>query len=1069
MFPAQKSLTSAIAAGLFLCAAPVLFGQQYPFLPVPGAPKNVRTLFQDSLGRLWVGGDQLACFDGTRLFSLADYGLPAGQTYSVAEDSSGAIWIGAGNGLYRFSRGQVEAVSSGVFVAIAAATPDVIVAAMGPAGKGVPVEAALARISRAGSQWKTERIEDMAGTGLFTSDHSGHFLYPYPGGWKEFTGEDVIRWHSGAQFSEIFHRVPGFDPNQPAAGPTRTLRDRYGCIWVGSESQDLYSCAGDQFVQPPFPSLRSTLSEAPDGSMVLIGYNVLAVGRPGHYLVARAANGLPVTFSALEAVDGTIWVGGAEGLYRFPNPFRMEYWTARDGIDNPWAVQRAGEQIYAGLDHAVGVLDGSRHHWQTLPKFPTNIGQVVNLLPMPDGNLLVALNPGGVVVARPDGTVEASSLLTSGAYGLRLAATPKGEIWMGGIGLGQVQRDGSRLTFANHYLQTQPAGNVLDVQSESHSEQVWACYNGGLTHRGADGNWREITTKDGLLVDACWSLAALPDGDVWYGYYNTPAFAQLHPVGDGRYAVRQFREGGEIRDAESLNLDVDRRGWLWRGGNKGISVADEANAKEGRWLFLDQSDGLSGVGANTGSFFADRDGSVWMGIDMSIFHYKPPEDLMTPSSAPRIFVSAYSWNGGAPRLAESVDAVPHGANVVAHIGSLQFDRRNAMALRYRIPPEARWQESRSFDLPLGALPSGAHSLEVQARVLAGPWSPILERSFVVMVPVWRSTRLLLLYAFAATLLALGVYFWYRRRAAEEANLLPDLAGLRARALLPEVSELAGAVLDDRFELRDLLARGGFANVMDGYDRRQRKRCAVKIFRSEVGDAEWIQERFHQEVAALQQVRHSNVVSIYAHGSTPSGAPYLVMEFLEGRTLRAVLEGGPMASWRAARLLRQIASALDAIHGQGICHRDVKPENIVVRREGTAQEESVLIDFSIAIVKDANETLCGLSRAAGSFDYMAPEQAIGYAEASTDIYSLAKVAVEVLTGRRLSQLLPAAALDLGVRTRELLKTLEVNLSDETVDLLAGALEFDPARRPHVAGCFVNPLARDLESDASRPVS
>ena len=83
-----------------------------------------------------------------------------------------------------------------------------------------------------------------------------------------------------------------------------------------------------------------------------------------------------------------------------------------------------------------------------------------------------------------------------------------------------------------------------------------------------------------------------------------------------------------------------------------------------------------------------------------------------------------------------------------------------------------------------------------------------------------------------------------------------------------------------------------------------------------------------------------------------------MEFVEGRNLREVLESGPLPPRRIARLLRQLASALDAIHAAGICHRDVKPENIIIRREDSPEEEAVLIDFSIAIVKDANETLYG---------------------------------------------------------------------------------------------------------------
>ena len=111
---------------------------------------------------------------------------------------------------------------------------------------------------------------------------------------------------------------------------------------------------------------------------------------------------------------------------------------------------------------------------------------------------------------------------------------------------------------------------------------------------------------------------------------------------------------------------------------------------------------------------------------------------------------------------------------------------------------------------------------------------------------------------------------------------------------------------------------------------------------------------------------------------------------------------------------------------------------------------MLIDFSIAIVKDANETLHGLSRAAGSFDYMAPEQAVGYAEPSSDIYSLAKLVLEMLTGRQLKDLLPDAAMDLPERVREFARGLEVRLSDESIEMLAMALEFDPARRPRAAG-------------------
>ena len=124
------------------------------------------------------------------------------------------------------------------------------------------------------------------------------------------------------------------------------------------------------------------------------------------------------------------------------------------------------------------------------------------------------------------------------------------------------------------------------------------------------------------------------------------------------------------------------------------------------------------------------------------------------------------------------------------------------------------------------------------------------------------------------------------------------------------------------------------------------------------------------------------------------------------------------------------------------------------------EHVVLIDFSIAIVKDAEETLHGLSRAAGTFDYMAPEQAMGYAEPSCDIYSLAKVVIEMITGKQLKVLLPAASLDLPARVRDLLTEPGYDLSSDSIDGLARALEFDPSKRPGNAGAFAKPIVDNL---------
>ena len=150
-------------------------------------------------------------------------------------------------------------------------------------------------------------------------------------------------------------------------------------------------------------------------------------------------------------------------------------------------------------------------------------------------------------------------------------------------------------------------------------------------------------------------------------------------------------------------------------------------------------------------------------------------------------------------------------------------------------------------------------------------------------------------------------------------------------------------------------------------------CAVKIFRQELKEKEWIERRFRQEVSALTQICHPNVVGIYGHGTARDGAPYLAMEFIEGDTLREALNKSRLGRKCVAAYLRQTSSALSAIHAHHVCHRDLKPENLMIRENAEPAPEIVLIDFSIAIVKDPDETMHGLSRAAGTLHYMAPDR------------------------------------------------------------------------------------------------
>jgi tRNA A-37 threonylcarbamoyl transferase component Bud32 len=1062
--PFAPKLTRILRLSLVsLALATAALGQQYPFVKIggPDAPRGCFFPFQDSRGGLWLAGCETGTegffyFDGTRFTSPLKSPFPQGVVRGMAEDSEGGIWIASSSGIYRAYKGNLERLVVGAaWSGITRIAPDVFLATAAKFGHDVLRDADVLRIARTDGKWKADAILTSVPQAQFRLGRSGSILYGREGGFCELQSRDVAQWRPGTALAVTHHVMP--TPTTYLQNSPVVWRDRFGCVWMRSQFDASYQCSPNS---PPVTLPANIVSqgyplifELNDGSIVIPSFGRLAIGRPGRFRVVTALNGYPSAGGALVTKNGRVLLTNQNGLFLFSPQLRLEFWSAQDGLEgNTWSVLRLGNKMFAIAGDSIRVLDRDRRSWQLLARLRAG----THLIAGPNNTILAGSHTGGVVQLSQDGRILRRSVPTDVSM---LARTPDGQIWAAGNSTFRVVPTGKRLKLEPaDTASPQPVG--LDMKID-HDGSLWTCSAAGLGH--LDGSvWRILSTRAGLLEDQCISFAIDGAGDIWYAYLDTPFLSLIQNPRSTNPLFRHFPGGGELPTARSYFLNVDCHGWLWRGAPDGIYVATLEEAREGQWLRLGREDGLPEVNANQKSFFQDTDGSVWFGVENSIVHLLPSGDLVHPDYAPSVFVSAFSWNGGPPKMADAVDGIPHGSNIIAYIGSLPFDRHNNLRLRYRLVPEqSSWRETRSLDLALGKLGWGSHTLQVQARLFTGPWSGTVTQSFTVLRPGWLAWPLVLAYLLTVMLLSAGAYVLRWRHQAEDVALFPNLATWRLGALLPEVHELAGTVLDSRFEVGEILARGGFAHVMSGYDRGQQQRCAIKVFRREMRDKAWVQRRFEQEVTALQQIRHTNVVPIYAKGIAPSGSPYLVMEFIEGRNLRAVLEAGALPPARVARLLRQLAGALDAIHSKNIWHRDVKPENIMIRNEGAPNEEPVLIDFSIAIVKDADETLHGLSRAAGTFDYMAPEQAIGYAQNSSDIYSLSKVLIEMLTGRRLSDLLPDAALDLPQQVRKLLRSLDLGLGEDSVTMLAMALEFDPAKRPQAGSSFARPLVEDLE--------
>lgn len=208
-----------------------------------------------------------------------------------------------------------------------------------------------------------------------------------------------------------------------------------------------------------------------------------------------------------------------------------------------------------------------------------------------------------------------------------------------------------------------------------------------------------------------------------------------------------------------------------------------------------------------------------------------------------------------------------------------------------------------------------------------------------------------------------------------------------------MDQYIGKMLDNRYELLELIGTGGMANVYKAKCHRLNRLVAIKILKSDLAENADFRRRFRDESLAVAQLSHANIVSIYDVSSS-HGIDYIVMELIDGITLKQYMERRVHMDWREAlHFITQIMRGLSHAHSRGIIHRDIKPQNIMVLRDGNVK----VADFGIACLADAHQTLA--QEALGSVHYISPEQAKGERlDARSDIYSAGVVLYEMLTGR-----------------------------------------------------------------------
>jgi len=281
----------------------------------------------------------------------------------------------------------------------------------------------------------------------------------------------------------------------------------------------------------------------------------------------------------------------------------------------------------------------------------------------------------------------------------------------------------------------------------------------------------------------------------------------------------------------------------------------------------------------------------------------------------------------------------------------------------------------------------------------------------------------------------------------------------------------GTTIDGRYLIERELGHGGMGQVYFALDLKLNRRpVVIKILSRDLLEDSYARQKFKQEAEALSRIHHVGVVDVLDAGELTDTRPYIVMQYVDGETLRSQLPTEGMNLKRAASILKQIGVALEHVHEKGIFHRDLKPENIIVKR-GT--DSIVLVDFGIAKVKDsviAPSTANGAS--VGTLLYMSPEQLRGEEiTAASDIYSMGLIAYEMVTGRRpfnptsASQLLEMHRAGVGVKPIG----LRPNLSRKAQDIILRGLSIKPKARYKRASEFGNDLASALNNEKEMRVN
>ncbi len=488
----------------------------------------------------------------------------------------------------------------------------------------------------------------------------------------------------------------------------------------------------------------------------------LAIRRSGGWELIGATQGLggESAYHALRARDGTLWVGlGGTGLARWVGEGVWESWTMAEGLTSEtiWGIDRDRRgALWAGTSYGVSVLEPGARRWRMASRLK-NVGSQARAVEADRfGRVWIGATPGGLFAFSGGSLVRqfdrGSGLPEARIMGLLLDREDR--LWVSTAEAGLYRSTPVANPQAVRFERQEPseAGIAFNQAALDREGGVWVPSSSGLWRYRA-GRWSRHGVRDGLKDDAFLSAAVASDGALWVGYHEAHGASRIE-FQRQPWVVQHFSRGSGLRSSKVYSLGAAGR-QVWACTDSGADVYDG-----GGWRHLDRSDGMIWNDCDVNGFYADRDGSVWLGTSGGLAHYIAARDVPAGEPGTPILTSI---------LAGRTTVDPHASatldygrrSLVFEFADLNYANDDRTHFRYRLRDfDERWAHTSERVARFSMLPPGDYTFEVECQGAAGQWSQPARFGFHIQSPWWQTVWSRL--GTALLLLLLVRIVWQRR-------------------------------------------------------------------------------------------------------------------------------------------------------------------------------------------------------------------------------------------------------------------------------------------------------------------